>query len=119
LSVTRRETWILRGFAVWVTYEWLTLLWNVWHDHAAGQGLGFKLVHTVLAVITIAFAVVAWRAVSAIRSRHLLSPEPRSARREAAIRRRAAFRSPEDSSAAPGPTDVVPDPLPQGAGHPT
>jgi hypothetical protein len=69
--VTRRETWILRGFAVWVTYEWVTLLWNVWHDHAAGQGLGFKLVHTVLAVITIAFAAVACR------QHHPQPPPPR------------------------------------------
>jgi hypothetical protein len=69
-------------------------------------------------VITIAFAAVAWRAVSTIRSRHLLSPEPRSARREAAVRRRAAFRSSGDSTAVPGPADVVPDPQPQGAGNP-
>lgn len=114
--MTRRETWILRGFAVWVTYEWVTLLWNVWHDHAKGHGLGFKLVHTVLAVITIAFAVVAWRAIGAIRSRHLLCPEPRSARRMAASRRRTTLR-PTDAAAGPaGRRDVLTPAEPQAAG---
>ena len=115
--MTRRETWILRGFAVWVTYEWVTLLWNVWHDHSKGHGLGFKLVHTVLAVITIAFAAIAWRAIAAIRSRHLLCPEPRSVRRVAASRRRAT--SPKaDVQARTGPQDVLTTTEPQKVGKP-
>jgi hypothetical protein len=78
--MTRRETWILRGFALWVTYEWVTLLWNIWHDHAKGQGFGFKMVHTVLAVVTIAFAAVAWRAIDRIRRRHAAAaPAPLTA----------------------------------------
>lgn len=75
--MTRRETWVLRGFALWVTYEWVTLLWNVWHDHSQGHGLGFKMVHTVLAVVTIAFAGLAWRVIDRVRRRHPSTPDPR------------------------------------------
>ena len=67
--MNRRDRLVLRGFALWVTYEWVTLLWNVWHDHSPGHGTGFKLVHTVLAVVTIAFAAVAWRVIGRIGER--------------------------------------------------
>jgi hypothetical protein len=67
--MNRRQALLLRAFAVWTVYIWVTLMWNIWHDHTKGHGIGFKLVHTVLAIISIAFAVAAWRVVTAVRSK--------------------------------------------------
>ncbi len=67
--MTRRQALLLRAFAVWTVYIWVTLIWNIWHDHAKGHGVGFKTVHTVLAVISITFAVAAWRVVTAVRAK--------------------------------------------------
>jgi hypothetical protein len=67
--MTRRQALLLRAFAVWTVYIWVTLLWNIWHDHTKGHGVGFKLVHTVLAIISVAFAVAAWRVVTAVRAK--------------------------------------------------
>ena len=47
----RREALVLRAFCVWTVY------------------VSFKAVHTVLAVISVGFAVVAWRIVSRNRRR--------------------------------------------------
>lgn len=65
--MTRREALVLRAFAVWTLYVWVTRLWNIWRDDA--RSVGFKLVHTVLAVVSVAFAVAAWRVVSRVRGR--------------------------------------------------
>jgi hypothetical protein len=43
-------------------------MWNIWRDD---QSVGFKVVHTVLAVISVAFAVAAWVIVSRVRRRRL------------------------------------------------
>jgi uncharacterized membrane protein len=65
--MNRREAFTLRAFAVWTVYVWVTRMWNIWRD--SGHGVGFKFVHTVLAVISVAFAVVAWRIVHNVRHR--------------------------------------------------
>ena len=62
--MNRRDALVLRAFAVWTVYVWVTRIWNVWTDD---RSFGFKAVHTLLAVISVAFAVVAWRIVSRIR----------------------------------------------------
>jgi hypothetical protein len=67
--MTRRQALILRAFAVWTVYVWVTRMWNIWHDHTKGHGGGFKTVHSVLAVISVAFAVAAWQVVSAVRAK--------------------------------------------------
>jgi hypothetical protein len=67
--MTRRQAWLLRAFAIWTVYIWVTLMWNIWHDHTKGHGVGFKLVHTVLAIISVTFAVAAWRVVNAVRAK--------------------------------------------------
>jgi hypothetical protein len=67
--MTRRQALLLRAFAIWTAYIWVTLVWNIWHDHSKGHGVGFKAVHTVLAVISLAFAVATWRVVTAVRGR--------------------------------------------------
>jgi hypothetical protein len=65
--MTRREALVLRAFAVWTVYVWGTRIWNVIGDD--NRGFGFKAVHVALAVISVAFAVVAWRIVSGVRHR--------------------------------------------------
>jgi hypothetical protein len=66
--MTRRQALILRAFAIWTAYIWVTLVWNIWHDHTKGHGVGFKTVHTVLAVISVAFAIATWRIVTVVRA---------------------------------------------------
>ena len=54
----RRDGWILRAAAIWTIWVWGTRIWNIWGDD---HGLGFKVVHTVLAAVSIAFAVALLR----------------------------------------------------------
>ena len=67
--MTRRQAVVLRGFALWTVYVWVTRMWNIMRDHTKGHGAGFKAVHAVLAVISIAFAVAAWQVVTHIQHR--------------------------------------------------
>jgi hypothetical protein len=67
--MTRGESLIIRAFAVWTVYVWGTRMWNIWRDHAPNHGTGFKLVHTVLAVISVALAVAAWAVVTRVGQR--------------------------------------------------
>ena len=46
---------VLLAAAAWTFYVWLTRIWNILRDPA--HDTGFKVVHTVLAVISVAFAV--------------------------------------------------------------
>jgi hypothetical protein len=65
--VSHREALVVRGFCVWTVWVWGTRLWNIWGDDA--RGVGFKAVHTVLAVVSIVFAIAVWRIVSRARAR--------------------------------------------------
>jgi TRAP-type C4-dicarboxylate transport system permease small subunit len=76
--MTRREALLFRAFAVWTIYVWVTRMWNIARDHTPGHGLGFKLVHAVLAVISVAFALAALSAVARIRKRHATSEDIRA-----------------------------------------
>jgi TRAP-type C4-dicarboxylate transport system permease small subunit len=67
--MTRREALLFRSFAIWTIYVWVTRMWNIAQDHAPGHGLGFKLVHAVLAVISCAFAIAVLLVVSRMRNR--------------------------------------------------
>ena len=67
--MTRRQALLLRVFAGWTIYIWLTLIWNIWHDHTKGHGAAFKAVHFVLAAISLTLAVAAWRVVTAVAGR--------------------------------------------------
>lgn len=62
----RRDGWILRAAAIWTVYVWTTRIWNIWNDD---WSIGFKVVHTLLAVVSIAFAVAIWRVASRNRRR--------------------------------------------------
>ena len=46
---------------------WGTRIWNIWGDDT--RSAGFKAVHTVLAVVSIAFAVAAWIVVHRLRAK--------------------------------------------------
>ena len=53
----RSSAVLLRSFAVWTIYVWVTRIWNIAGDESTS--LGFKVVHSVLAAISIAFGVAA------------------------------------------------------------
>lgn len=65
--MTRRDAIVLRAFAGWTVYVWVTRMWNIVRDDE--RGLAFKAVHMVLAVVSVAFAVAAWKIVTRNRSR--------------------------------------------------
>jgi hypothetical protein len=64
--MTRTQSLVLRAFAVWTVWVWGTRIWNIWGDD---HGVGFKVVHSVLALVSVAFAVACWVIVSRVRSR--------------------------------------------------
>lgn len=57
---------MLRAFAVWTVWVWATRIWNILGDD---RSLGFKVVHSVLALVSVAFAVVTWGIVRRARER--------------------------------------------------
>ncbi len=64
--MTAAQANVVRAFALWTVYVWITRIVNILgDDHDAG----FKAVHTALAVISIALAVAAWVAVRRARRR--------------------------------------------------
>ena len=66
--MTRGQANLLRAFSIWTVYVWVTRMWTIWRDD---QSVGFKLVHTVLAVVSIGFAVACWIVVSRVRRRRI------------------------------------------------
>ena len=73
----RSEALVLRAFCVWTVYVWVTRIWNIWGDDS--RDFSFKAVHTVLAVISVGFAVFAWRIVSRNRRRSRAARADRTA----------------------------------------
>jgi hypothetical protein len=73
--VTRGQANLLRAFSLWTVYVWTTRIWNIWGDDS--RDAAFKAVHTVLAVVSVAFAVAAWVVVRRVRARQAAAaPEP-------------------------------------------
>jgi hypothetical protein len=56
----------LYAFSVWTVWVWGTRIWNILGDDA--RSTGFKVVHTVLAIVSVAFAIAAWVVVRRVRS---------------------------------------------------
>jgi hypothetical protein len=52
MRLSRRQAWLLVGAAAWTWYVWVTRIWNILANPA--HDFGFKAVHTVLAVVSIA-----------------------------------------------------------------
>jgi hypothetical protein len=70
--MTRGQATVLRAFSVWTVWVWGTRIWNIWGDDA--RGTGFKVVHTVLAVVSLGFAVATWIIVHRLRRPATSSP---------------------------------------------
>ncbi len=62
--MTRSHRLVLRAFAVWTVYVWGTRIWNIARDDTTSSA--FKIVHSVLAVVSVAFAVATWVIVSKV-----------------------------------------------------
>jgi membrane protein implicated in regulation of membrane protease activity len=60
--VSRRDTIILRSAAAWTLFIWATRIRNILGDET--RATSFKVVHTVLAVVSVVFAVAIWRVAS-------------------------------------------------------
>ncbi len=52
--MSRRDALILRVAAAWTIYVWVTRIWNIVRDD---HSTGFKVVHSLLALVSIAFAI--------------------------------------------------------------
>lgn len=58
---------MLRAFCAWTVFIWIVFIKNV---VIGGDGsTGSRVVHGVLAVISLAFAAVGWQVVSGVRKR--------------------------------------------------
>jgi len=53
-GVSRTDAMILRTAAAWTIFVWVTRIRNIIGDD---QSFGFKAVHVVLAIVSVAFAV--------------------------------------------------------------
>jgi hypothetical protein len=53
--MTRRSAAFLRAFAGWTVFVWLVFVRNILRDRQ--HSAGFKVVHVVLAVVSVAFAL--------------------------------------------------------------
>ena len=56
--MSRTDALILRTAAVWTVFIWVTRIRNILGDDT--RSTGFKAVHTVLAIVSVAFAVAIW-----------------------------------------------------------
>ena len=72
MRLTGKQALLLRAFSGWTIYVWTTRLWNIWRDE--GRDLPFKAVHSVLALVSVAFAVAALLVVQ--RNRRSPAPTP-------------------------------------------
>ena len=76
--MTRAQRLVLRAFSLWTLYVWGTRIWNIVRDEETTTA--FKIVHSVLAVVSVALAVAAWIVVTRVqRKERDRSPEPASA----------------------------------------
>jgi hypothetical protein len=55
MKTSRARSNLLLAAAAWTVYVWVTRMWNIARD--SEHSFGFKAVHGVLAVISLAFAV--------------------------------------------------------------
>jgi len=65
--VSRRDALVLRAAAGWTVFIWVTRIRNILGDDT--RSTGFKAVHSVLALISVAFAVAIWAVASRNRKR--------------------------------------------------
>lgn len=56
--MSRTSRIILRAFSLWTLWVWGTRIWNIVGDDS--RSAAFKMVHIVLAAVSVAFAVATW-----------------------------------------------------------
>ena len=81
MRLTGKQALLLRAFSAWTIYVWTTRIWNIWRD--AGRDVPFKVVHSVLAVVSVAFAVAALLVVQRNRGTAASATEPDAERVDA------------------------------------
>ena len=64
--MSRTDALILRSAAAWTIFIWVTRIWNILRDD---HSVGFKAVHSMLAIVSVAFAVAILGVVSRNRRR--------------------------------------------------
>jgi len=65
--VNRRDAIILRAAAAWTLFIWAVRIRNILGDET--RATSFKVVHTILALVSVAFAAALWRVASRNRQR--------------------------------------------------
>ena len=60
--MTKRDALVLRVAAGWTVFVWATFIRNMIRSDT--QSTGFKVVHSVIAVVSLAFAVAMWTIAS-------------------------------------------------------
>ena len=63
--MNRRQALVIRAFALWTVFVWVTFIRNIWGD--GSKPFGFKAVHTGIALISVAFAAAAWIVIRQVR----------------------------------------------------
>ena len=53
--MSKRDALVLRTAAVWTIFIWVTRIRNILGDET--RSTGFKAIHTVLALVSVAFAI--------------------------------------------------------------
>lgn len=53
--MSRRNANILLGAAAWTMFVWVVFVWNILGDNT--RSTGFKFVHLIIAIVSIAFGV--------------------------------------------------------------
>ncbi|MGH2772936.1 MAG: hypothetical protein ACRDIU_07370 [Actinomycetota bacterium] len=56
--MSRRDAIVLRAAAIWMVYVWGTRIWNILGNPA--HSTAFKLAHSALALVSVAFGVAIW-----------------------------------------------------------
>ena len=104
--MTRAQANVIRAFCIWTVWVWGTRIWNIWGDDA--RSTGFKAVHTILAVVSIAFAVGRVGHRPPLAGQAACTPRPR-----ASLRRRGPARRRHPSAEQPaGPAALRGQPQP-------
>jgi len=70
--MTRRQATLLRAFCAWTVFVWVVFVRNILKDDS--HSTGFKVVHSVLAAVSVAFAVAGWIVVRRVRQRREAPP---------------------------------------------
>jgi hypothetical protein len=66
--MSRRAAFVLLAAAAWTLFIWITRISNIVGDDE--RSTSFKVVHVVLALISVAFAIaIAWIGLRALRAR--------------------------------------------------